>query len=133
VKFRAEKSGKLSQMLGVSSRITKAEAYAADNGRLEVALRFDGKTVAGIGFELLQNTPNPVLGYTNIAFFLPEATEATLTLTNAEGRVLKVVKNNYEQGWQTLTFRRSDLEAGILFYQLETSKFRATKKMVVVD
>jgi hypothetical protein len=120
-------------MLGVSSRITKAEAYASDNSRLDVAFRFDGKTIAGIGFELLQNTPNPVLDYTNIVFYLPEAAEATLTLTNAEGRVLKVVKNNFEQGWQTVTLRRSDLGAGVLFYQVETSKFRATKKMIVLD
>jgi hypothetical protein len=53
VKFRAAKAGKLSEMMSVSSRITKAEAYPASAparqgsaggeasaGKMDVALRF---------------------------------------------------------------------------------------------
>jgi hypothetical protein len=41
VTFRAKSGGNLSQMLGVSSRITKAEAYNADSDRLQVGFRFN--------------------------------------------------------------------------------------------
>ena len=40
VKFRATQAGKLSSMLGVSSRVTKAEAYSKGGDRLDVAFRF---------------------------------------------------------------------------------------------
>ncbi|HLP96316.1 MAG TPA: HYR domain-containing protein, partial [Saprospiraceae bacterium] len=79
LQMRAEKSGKLSEMLGVSGAITRAEAYG-NAGRLNVAFRFDHKTVAGVGFELYQNQPNPFVNKTTIGFFLPEASEATLSI-----------------------------------------------------
>jgi hypothetical protein len=66
VKFTATKAGKLSEMMSISSRITKAEAYSAAAGRMDVALRFDGKTIAGVGFELYQNQPNPFVNKTFI-------------------------------------------------------------------
>ena len=62
VRFRATQSGMLSNLLAVSSRITKAEAYTSNNDRLDVAFRFNGAngaTVTGVGFELYQNQPNP--------------------------------------------------------------------------
>jgi hypothetical protein len=84
VTFKAEKAGKLSEMVGVSSRITKAEGYSLTDGRMDVALRFDGKTIAGVGFELYQNQPNPFVNKTLIGFHLPEAAAATLTVYDAD-------------------------------------------------
>ncbi|MCC7506850.1 MAG: T9SS type A sorting domain-containing protein, partial [Saprospiraceae bacterium] len=136
LKLRATQAGKLSEMLSVGSRITRAEAYNENGERYDVALRFNGANgalVSGAGFELLQNTPNPVSQNTNITFNLPEAGEATLTITNAEGRVIKTVQNTFQKGLNTVTFNRAELEAGILFYQLSTSNNSAVKKMIVVD
>lgn len=139
-RFRATRSGQLSQMLGLGNAITRTEGYAlANNGEIakkELALRFNGvngSTVAGAGFELLQNAPNPTKQYTNISFNLPEATEATLTVSNAEGRVIKVLKGEFAKGFNTLTLQRADLESGLLFYQLDTPTNSATKKMIVVE
>ena len=55
---------------------------------LDVALRFDGKTIAGVGFELYQNQPNPFVNKTMVGFHLPEATEATLTVYDEAGRMV---------------------------------------------
>ena len=88
VSFRATKRGKLSDMLAISSRITKAEAYSLARERRAVALRYDGKTIAGVGFELYQNVPNPFINRTVIGFYLPEASEATLTVYDETGRLL---------------------------------------------
>jgi hypothetical protein len=136
IKFRALKSGQLSSLMTVSSRITKAVAYTATGDANSVAIRFNsatGSVVAGAGFELLQNTPNPVKDATTIAFNLPEAAEATLTVTNVEGRVLKTLTGQYAKGLNTVTLNHSDLEAGVLFYEVRTATDRATRKMVVVE
>jgi len=134
VRFRAERAGQLNEMLSVNSRITKAEAYIPE--RLAVALRFNGQNgtvLSGNQFELFQNTPNPVQGNTLISFNLPEASDATLTISNAEGRVVKVLNGTYAKGLNTVTLLRSDLAAGLLFYQLDTPTHSATKKMVVAE
>ena len=136
LQFRAEKAGKLSEMLAVSNRITKAAAYGQQSELLDVAMRFssaNGSTIVGAGFELLQNVPNPVGGNTSISFNLPNATDATLTITDAEGRVLKTLQGAFAKGLNTVTLQRGELEAGILFYQLSTAEFSATKKMIVAE
>ncbi|HLP93885.1 MAG TPA: T9SS type A sorting domain-containing protein [Saprospiraceae bacterium] len=139
IRFRATRNGQLSEMLGLGNSITRTEAYAeigSDVQKKEVMLRFNsanGSTLAGAGFELLQNAPNPTKGFTNISFNLPEAVEATLTVTNAEGKVVKRIVNQFAKGFNTITLQRAELEAGILFYQLDTPTHSATKKMIVVE
>ncbi|TNE61586.1 MAG: T9SS type A sorting domain-containing protein [Bacteroidetes bacterium] len=136
LRFRATRNGELSRLLHLSSRITKAEAYKASGELFDVAFRFngaDGTIVTDTGFELLQNRPNPVRSTTEIMFNLPEASEATLTISNAEGRILKVVNGNFAKGLNTVTVNRNELSAGILFYQLDTPTHSATKKMIVVE
>jgi len=136
LKFRANKAGSLSDMITVSSQITKAAAYTQNGERYDVVFRFNGANgtvLTSAGFDLLQNTPNPVKGSTNISFNLPEAAEATLTISNVEGRIMKVVKAAYAMGLNTVTMNRDELESGILFYQLDTPTHSATKKMIVVE
>jgi hypothetical protein len=132
--FRARTSGELSRLLGVSGRITKAEAYGKGAERLAVAFRFNGAqgpTITGVGFELYQNQPNPWLSRTQIGFHLPEATEAVLTVYDETGRVLFVQKGQYGKGYNAVTLDRSVLDVtGVLYYELKTSKDSATRKMI---
>jgi hypothetical protein len=139
LKFRAKRAGDLSKMLSVSSRITKAEAYAkAEIGeqaeRLAVALRFqhrDGSTVAGVGFELYQNQPNPFLSRTVVGFHLPESTEATLSVFDPSGRMVFRQSGKFEKGYNTFIIEKSMLNtSGVLTYTLETETDSASKKMV---
>ena len=131
VKFRAAKAGKLSEMLAVSSRITKSEAYSLADGRLEVALRFDGKTIAGVGFELYQNQPNPFVNKTFVGFHLPEAATATLTIYDETGRLVFTQKGDFAKGYNSISLDRALLNTtGVLYYTLETATDAATKKMI---
>lgn len=141
VTFRALKSGKLSNMLSVSSRITKAEAYpafaeasAGNVSKLDIALRFNNggvQTIAGVGFELYQNQPNPFVNKTMIPFHLPEATTAVLSLYDETGRLVYSQKGTYAKGYNTVTVDLGALNtAGLLYYKLETESAAATKKMV---
>ncbi|MBK8965860.1 MAG: T9SS type A sorting domain-containing protein [Lewinellaceae bacterium] len=132
--FRAKANGQLSQMLGVSSRITKAEAYNAGAERLSVAFRFNGangSTIAGLGFELYQNTPNPFINKTQIGFYLPEAAEATLSIFDESGRMIFTQRGDYSKGYNAVTIDRAVLNtSGVLYYQLETASNSATRKMI---
>lgn len=138
-RFRATQAGLLSQMIGLSNSVTRTEGYTFKNDDItkkDLELRFNGSNgtvIAGAGFELLQNAPNPAKSFTNISFNLPEATEATLTITNAEGRIVKMLNGDFAKGFNTVTIQRAELEAGILFYKLDTPNYSATKKMIVVE
>ena len=137
VRFRAAKAGKISDLLSVSSRITKAEAYTVTGDRQEVALRFttpNGVTnIAGVGFELYQNQPNPFVGKTSIGFHLPEAAKATLTVYDESGRVVYTQKGEFAKGYNSIAVDAAQFPTGrqaMLYYKLETATNSATKKMI---
>jgi hypothetical protein len=133
VTFRATANGQLSQMIGVSSRITKAVAFDASS-KLAVAFRFNNgatSTIAGLGFELYQNSPNPFINKTFVGFHLPEATEATLSVYDETGRVLYTTTGDFGKGYNAIALDRTTLNAnGVLYYKLETATNSATKKMI---
>ena len=58
---------------------------------------------------------------------------ATLTIYDVSGQVLKQVSRNYEAGYNEELIERNELSgAGVLYYQLETATETATKKMILV-
>jgi hypothetical protein len=131
VTFKAEKAGKLSEMVGVSSRITKAEGYSLTDGRMDVALRFNGNTIAGVGFELYQNQPNPFVNKTMVGFHLPEAATATLTVFDAAGRVVFTQKGDFAKGYNAISLDRALMNTtGVLYYTLTNGTETATKQMI---
>ncbi|HOY05990.1 MAG TPA: T9SS type A sorting domain-containing protein, partial [Saprospiraceae bacterium] len=134
ITFRASKAGMLSNMLGVSSRITKAEAYSLANNRLDVAFRFNNgntSTISGVGFELYQNQPNPFVNKTFIGFHLPEGAEATLRIFDETGRMVFTQSGTFAKGYNTITVEAPLLNTvGMLYYTLETTTNKATKKMI---
>jgi len=134
VTFRATKAGQISNMLGISSRITKAEGYSLTNDRLDVAFRFRspaGMTTVGVGFELYQNQPNPFVNKTFIGFHLPEAANATLRIFDETGRMVFTQNGAFAKGYNTIPVDRALLNTtGLLYYTLETATDSATRKMI---
>jgi hypothetical protein len=134
VKFRVQQAGSLSKMLGVSSRITKAIAYDLNEGGEQIALRFNNNgvtTIAGLGFELYQNQPNPFVSSTVIGFHLPEAAKATLTVYDESGRVVFTQKGEFAKGYNHFALSRELVPTtGLLYYKVETEKESATRKMI---
>ncbi len=133
--FTAKKSAALMETISVGSQYTPAEAYNADAEVLGVALLFnnDGReTITDADFELMQNVPNPFGQETAIAFFLPIATTASLSIFDASGKVVKVIENNYAKGYHEVVLNASELNgSGILYYQLETASHTTTKRMLI--
>jgi hypothetical protein len=130
VKFKALKDGSLYNSLAMTSRITKMEAYNSKGIRHDMELRFNNENAA---FELLQNRPNPVSQFTEIVFFLPEYSDATLTITDVKGRLIKRIEGAFYKGYNRIPLTRADLRPGLLFYQLDTPTDSAVRKMFVAE
>jgi hypothetical protein len=132
--FKAKAGGKLSGMLSLNSRFTKAEGYEVDGLRRPVALRFselDGQ-LAAERFELFQNVPNPFNGSTVIGFQLPEAATATLTVYDVSGKTVKEVRGDFAKGYHEIRLEEGALPSrGVFYYRLETPGNTATRKMTV--
>ena len=128
--FKALTDGQLSDVLNINSRYTVAEAYNAQSELMDVQLELGASTTAN--FQLYQNVPNPFKGETIIGFNLPEAGNATLTISDVSGKVLHIIDANYEAGYNQV--RISNLAAtGVLYYQLDTANDSATKKMIIIE
>ncbi len=130
--FTATADVNLSEALAVSSRVTQAAAYNANAEKLDINVAYNG--VAASEFALYQNEPNPFDQTTTVAFELAQAGAATLTVFDVTGKTVSVVKGDFNKGYNTITLDKSDLNAsGVLYYQLESGSFTATKKMVVIE
>lgn len=130
--FRATSSVTLSDAIALSSRVTKSEAYTASAERLDLGLEFNTKSAST--FALYQNEPNPFNDMTVIAFELPVAGAATLSVFDVTGKTVLARTENFAQGSNQIELRKSELNAtGVMYYQIESGEFTATKKMILID
>jgi hypothetical protein len=131
VSLKADRDVRLSEAVQVTSEITATEAYVSNEVRT-VDLRFVDGTVKE--FALYQNVPNPFESKTMIQFDLPEAGNATLTVFDQTGKVVKEIVGEYAAGSNQVELRRSDINgSGMLYYRLESGDYSAAKKMVIID
>lgn len=130
--FKAKSSGKLGDALWLSDQFTRSEAYGQGGELQEVRLLFIDNE-AFTDFELFQNKPNPFNETTVIGFKLPAAGTATLTLTDAAGKLLKVVEGQYPAGYNEVRINRQELgnHDGVLYYRLSSGTATATRMMVL--
>ncbi|MCC7245293.1 MAG: HYR domain-containing protein [Saprospiraceae bacterium] len=144
LRFKALKSGQLSKMLSLSSRITATEYYAQQPAagqsveRGNIALRFtspQGSIITGQGFELYQNQPNPFVNRTQIGFYLPKSCTATLSVRDGNGQLVHSQKGDFAAGYNAFIVEKSALQntaSGLYYYTLETPDDAATRKMIQV-
>ena len=62
--------------------------------------------------------PNPVTTNTEIGFFLPEDTKATVTLINKLGQEYLIADGEYTSGYHSVNLERENLQSGMYFYRL---------------
>lgn len=118
----------------IDEMILSAEAYNDQLEDLEVTLGARSRTIVAQGYELYQNMPNPFREYTEIGFRLADDTNWTITIFDLTGKVLKKVQGQGVQGDHLVRIESGDLgAAGILYYQLDTDGFTATRKMVRIQ
>lgn len=132
IRFIAKQKAILNEVLDITSGMTHAEAYDADLDRFGVELNFRNLDVDN-DYELYQNTPNPFSENTLIRFNMRKAGLANITIYDMNGKVIKVYESNYAKGINEITVRKEDLPVnGMLYYQMNTDEFSATKKMILI-
>lgn len=130
--FIAKEDGRLSELLSIQSNPTVAEAYNEALEIIKLDLQFTQPVNAEL--QLHQNRPNPFKGTTTIGFDLPENSSAQLTIFDVAGKELKVMKGDYNKGYNLIDLNIEDLTSnGVLYYQLQTTFGTLTKKMMVIE
>jgi len=128
IQFRATQSGKLEDMIQLSSLVTEAEAYTPDGEILDVKLDFNNTSAE---FALYQNEPNPWNTSTTIGFDLPQDGSAKLTIFDVAGKVVKVMEAEFKAGYNMFVVKADEISApGIMYYRLESGEYSASKKMI---
>ena len=136
--FNGKSTAELSDVIGITSTVTAAEAYSKSNTSsqgtsdvMDVQLTFNGVTTSD-KTQLLQNRPNPVASATVIPFQLAEGGEVTLKVIDINGKIVKVVRGDYTKGYNEINL--TDLKgSGVMYYQLETGSETLVKKMILIN
>jgi hypothetical protein len=129
---KADKAMNVSEMISLTSEITKAESYNSDLKVGNVSLSVRTTPVASI--ELFQNEPNPFKGQTTVNFNMPVAATATLSVYDVTGKVVTVRNIDAVKGLNSEVFTKEQLGvSGVLYYTLVSGDYTATKKMIIVE
>ena len=118
--------------LKVSDFERGSNAFIKDG--MTVIAGFEQEALITQEMELFQNVPNPVRSNTEIGFFLPEDTKATITLTNSIGQeVVTLTEMDYERGYHSVNLEREALSSGMYFYSLKTPVKTLTKQLTIIE
>ncbi len=132
--FTAMEDGQLSEMIGITSKVTAAEAYLGTELEIrDVVISTRGDITASVASNLYQIEPNPFKDQTMIRFELAEEGAVVFTVTDVAGKTLKVENTIRAKGMNLLPLDADDLGVtGVLFYTIESGEFTATRKMIIV-
>ncbi len=133
VQFESLINGELKDLLSIENGSLRAEAYQerakGSYERMDLALRHTN----ALTFALYQNQPNPFKDATDVSFYLPESSDATLNITDLEGRTVWQQRAFYEKGTHTLPIRKEQLpESGVYNLTLTTAQYRGNCRMVLI-
>jgi hypothetical protein len=85
------------------------------------------------GYSLEQNFPNPFNPTTAIRFSLPERSQVELVVYDALGNYVEtLVDAEKEAGVYEAEFNADGLSTGVYFYQIKTTAFTATRKLLLM-
>lgn len=84
-------------------------------------------------WSLEQNYPNPFNPVTEIRYAVPEADLVSLKVFNLLGQeVATLVNGHVEPGFHTAVFDGSQLASGVYLYKLESARYTAVQKMMLL-
>jgi len=125
--------GKDDVMIKATYRMFDTSGEIFSQGTKEITLRPVPEE-----FALHQNYPNPFNPITTINYDLPQQTHVNIMIYDILGReVVKLISEEIPAGYQSITWNARNsfglqVSAGIYFYQIQTSDFVKTKKMVLL-
>jgi hypothetical protein len=124
--FRAKGNGKISEALNFGNAISP-EFYFNNQGS-HLGLTFEGAENS-----LYQNMPNPFSDKTVIGFNMANAGEASISIFDSTGKLMKKIQGQYSEGEQNITISSSELSGpGMYFYQLNAGNYSASKRLILI-
>ncbi len=111
----------------------RSEAYmTSELNVINVSLR--NKEHTSLGYALHQNQPNPFSETTTIHFNLGQAGKTTIRFFDVAGRLIRQMNGDYDKGVHSMTLNKEDLgNNAIIYYQLQSGTFTATRKMIIIQ
>ena len=116
------------------TRITMTKSTLCRSAAIPEAIEKPAAPVRedGAGHTLEANYPNPFSGSTTIAFTLPRAEHATLSIYDAHGTLVRTLKDEeMSAGSHSVMFDASGLPSGTYLYRLVAGGFNETKTMTL--
>ena len=85
------------------------------------------------GYKLMQNTPNPAVNATQIAFELPETTNVSIVIYDMTGRIIDtpISSSNLSAGIHLIDVDLSNYQGGVYYYTLTNNDVTISKRMLV--
>ena len=91
------------------------------------------KAASAVPFSLLENHPNPVRSATTIHYNLHRPARVQLQILDLHGREIGTLVDEFQmEGAYSASWEPGGLAGGIYFYQLRSSGFAETRKLIVV-
>lgn len=127
LKCKATHAGYLNQMLVLDGQITPAEAYGQDGTFKAPSLQFPSPN----SFEVYAARPNPFANKTNISVYMPHAGDATLQISDENGRGILVQKRYFDRGYNTFEIDLQGYPTNeVLYYNIESATGTGAGKMI---
>lgn len=134
LRFRATKTGPISQKIYLSGRITPPEAYRfTAEGRAEktgVQLRNVSTDIPVPDFQVYAIRPNPFSSAVFLPFYLSKQGVVTLTIWDETGRQVWNEEKTGAEGYQQFEIDGGYLPTGVLTCRIQTGSEVCWKKMV---
>jgi uncharacterized protein (DUF2141 family) len=132
--IKANQTARLSEIMALNAAYTEGVAYDASGEGMPVQLSFNRQKQAVAKAFLLPNRPNPFNSETVLAFNLPEAGVAKLTVCDLLGKVIMTAERTFEKGINEVIFNANhtpSVSAGIFVVRLQTASGVAEQKIVL--
>jgi len=129
--FNKVKSDPAGEMYINEDRL-RAEAYQEENYNI-LSIELEERLALYTKNTLLQNEPNPFIDRTMIKFYLMDASDATLSIYDVNGRLLKKISGYFDEGLNAIEVDAKSLGIdGLLYYQVESKDWTDSKKMILI-
>lgn len=132
LELEARQEGWLSEWIKVSADPLRAEAYTTMIEFHEIELQFNQQPGGTDPFVLYQNLPNPFFRETMIGFDLPQADRVQLRVLDLQGQMVWEESRSLSEGYHQWVLEGLQ-EAGVYYYQIQTSTHLETRKMIKQD
>ena len=111
----------------------------ADESGRQILFETDAMTVPAVTAKLFQNVPNPFNPSTSVRYYLPREAAVTLKVYDTAGRLVATLVDDEVRAagpnvveWNGRDTNGRVAASGVYFYRLESDKYTASRKMVLL-